>query len=415
MPELSNAISSVHWRHFIAAPHRMFFFGGVWALVLSIAWWGLVLLPAPIASPAPHWIHGWLLVFCAFPFFVFGFLMTALPRWLGAPRPVPPTIYRPSALALMAGFLLTLIGALWYEPIALLGMGLTCLTWLVNLLILGRLLVLGKANSKLHPIWALAVLTAGILGALTAVRGFMAADIISLRLAPQIGLWAFLGPLVFVIGHRMLPFFASSALGGDYRLVRPRWSPPVVVLLLWAHATLTLMDHAGLLFIVDLPLLIITVSHLIAWQPWKTRHNPLLWTLFTAFAWLPVALTLSAIQSLMLQISGVSILGYAPLHALAIGLAASMVFAMATRVSMGHSGRSLYMPRFAVVCFVILQLAVITRLGAEIDGALPVDDSLMGRGFLLALSAICWLCAFIPWAIRLSLIYWQPRIDGRPG
>lgn len=183
----------------------------------------------------------------------------------------------------------------------------------------------------------------------------------------------------------------------------------MVVLLLWAHAALAFTGHADWLFITDLPLLVICTGHLLCWQPWKTRRVPLLWSLYVAFAWLPVALALSSAQSLALRFSGVYILGLAPLHALAIGLAASMVFAMVTRVSMGHSGRPLRMPGFAVVCFLILQLAVIARICAELS---PTGS---GRTTCLMLSVIFWLCAFTPWALRLSLIYWQPRADGRPG
>src|SRR5699024_1661488 len=133
------------------------------------------------------------------------------------------------------------------------------------------------------------------------------------------------------------------------------------------------------------------------------------WTLYVAFAWLPIALALSSIQSLTLQFTGSYVLGLAPLHALAIGLGASMVFAMVTRVSLGHSGRELQMPRFAVVCFLILQLAVIARICSELA------PSGGGRSLCLTLASIFWLCAFTPWALRLSLIYWRPRVDGRPG
>src|SRR5699024_1921088 len=161
--------------------------------------------------------------------------------------------------------------------------------------------------------------------------------------------------------------FAQAALGADYQMVRPAWAPPLVVLLLWLHVGLLLTGHRAWLLATDVPLLLITAGHLWRWQPWKARRIPLLWTLFAAFAWLPIALALSTARSVTLLLFGTPIFGLAPLHALGAGLAASMVFAMATRVSMGHSGRPLRMERHAIVCFLILQAAAVARVCAELS------------------------------------------------
>ncbi|HLQ85713.1 MAG TPA: NnrS family protein [Salinisphaeraceae bacterium] len=400
---------AVDWHAFIAAPHRMFFFGGVWALVLAMLWWGAVLLPGPMALLAPHWLHGWLLVFGATIFFIFGFLMTAMPRWLNAPAIGAP-FYMTISLGLIAGFVLSLIGAFWYRPLAIFGMAVSCAAFLGGIAILARLFAQGQAKSMLHPRSTLAVLVVGGIAAVVAVRAGFTSDILGLRLAPEMALWAFLAPLVFTVAHRILPFFAASALGKDhYHMYRPVWGPPAVLALAWLHVAIMLLGRFEWLFVSDIPLLLVTAWHLLRWQPLKARRIPLLWTLFAAFTWLPLALLLSTVQSLVGLFTGTHILGYAPLHALAIGLVASMIFSMATRVSLGHSGRALRMPRFVVACFLILQLAVLARIFAE----MPVMP--LSRNSWLLLSIVFWLCALTPWAARFSLIYWQPRIDGRPG
>lgn len=407
-PESADNARTLSWRNFIAAPHRMFFFGGVWALMLSLLWWTAVLLPLPVVLPAPRWIHGWLMVFGAFPFFVFGFLFTAMPRWLGM-SPFAPRFYRSLACALMLGYLLALIGALTIHAVAIAGMALTVLTWLIGVLALAHLFVRRRDFSKIHSAWAIAVIAAGVLGAAAATIAGMTGHIGLLYGAPRFALWAFLAPIVFTVAHRMLPFFANVVLKPNYEMFRPRWAPAVVIPLFWVHALVLLAGYPAWLFVADLPLLLITSWLLWRWQPWKTYREPLLWTLFVAFLWLPVALALSTWQSLSLLLAGSSTLALAPLHALAIGLAASMVFSMATRVSMGHSGRPLKMEPFAVVCFLILQLAAIVRICAVV--APPFGT----RGLWLTAAGILWLVAFTPWALRLSYIYWQPRIDGRSG
>lgn len=404
----ADASLAPNWRSFIAAPHRMFFFGGVWALMLALLWWTAVLLPLPIVLPAPRWIHGWLMVFGAFPFFVFGFLFTAMPRWLGM-APLSPPFFRTTACTLMAGYLLALVGAVTVQPVAIAGMALTAITWLICVFALARIFLRNHDFSQIHSAWAIAVIAAGVVGALAATIAGITGHIGALYGAPRFALWAFLAPIVFTVAHRMLPFFANVVLKPNYEMYRPRWAPAVVIPLLWAHAFLLLTDYAAWLFVTDLPLFLITSWLLWRWQPWRTYREPLLWTLFVAFLWLPVALALSTWQSIALLAFSGSALGLAPLHALAVGLAASMVFAMATRVSMGHSGRPLKMERFAVVCFLILQLAAIARICAVI--APPFGS----RGLWLTLSGILWLVAFTPWALRFSWIYWQPRVDGRPG
>ena len=57
----------------------------------------------------------------------------------------------------------------------------------------------------------------------------------------------------------------------------------------------------------------------------------------------------------------------APLHALAIGYFGSMLVAMVTRVTQGHSGRPLQMGTVPWLCFVLLQAVALVRIGAELS------------------------------------------------
>lgn len=407
-PEVTAVSRGLSWRSFIAAPHRMFFFGGVWALMLALLWWTAVLLPLPVVLSAPRWIHGWLMVFGAVPFFVFGFLFTAMPSWLGM-NPLAPGFYRTMASTLMTGYVIALVGALIATPIALVGMIISVVTLLLCLLALAHLYWRSRNFSNIHAGWALAAIAAGALGAMAATAAGLFGQVGLLYAAPRFAAWAFLAPIVFTVAHRMLPFFANAVLKPNYSMFRPRWAPAVVIPLLWLHAVLLLTDFAAWVIVPDLPLLALTGWLFWRWQPWKTYREPLLWSLFVAFTWLPVALALSAWQSFSLLALGGSALGLAPLHALAIGLVASMIFAMATRVSMGHSGRRLTMERFAIVCFVILQVAAIARICAVLNP--PIGT----RGAWLTAAGVLCLVAFTPWALRMSYLYWTPRSDGKPG
>ena len=83
------------WPVFFHAPHRPMFFAGTVQGLLAMGWWLLDLaaraglgLPQMAWPLPPQWVHAMLMLFGFFPFFMFGFLMTAGPRWVGA-APVP--------------------------------------------------------------------------------------------------------------------------------------------------------------------------------------------------------------------------------------------------------------------------------------------------------------------------------------
>ena len=172
-----------------------------------------------------------------------------------------------------------------------------------------------------------------------------------------------------------------------------------------AHLVLELVHAYGWLWLVDVPLLLLTAVVWARWWP-QGKTPGLLSVLFVGLAWLPVTFALYTAQSVSYLLTGVYWLGRAPAHALFVGFFGSILIAMVTRVTQGHSGRALVMPKAAWFAFAVIQLAALARIGAEL-----ADDPM---GWHVA-AAIAWLVAFAPWVLRLGRIYLSPRIDGRPG
>ena len=113
------------WMTFSAAPHRMFFFGGVLQSVLVMAWWLADLAGryggfyAPIAwSVAPPDAHAFLMLYGLFPFLIFGFLMTTYPRWMNGEE-VERRYYVPGFLLMFTGMLVLYAGLVWGWLLAL--------------------------------------------------------------------------------------------------------------------------------------------------------------------------------------------------------------------------------------------------------------------------------------------------------
>jgi uncharacterized protein involved in response to NO len=187
--------------------------------------------------------------------------------------------------------------------------------------------------------------------------------------------------------------------------VRPLAALGAVWTLVFADLALELVHAYGALWVVDAPL-----AALGAWLTWRwlprAAMPPLLAVLFAGFAWLPVAMLLYAIQSAWFAWSGEFALGRAPAHALFVGYYGSLLVAMVTRVTHGHSGRPLELGTVGGFAFVTVQVVAVTRIVAEVarDGAA-----------WQAIASLGWLIAFLPWVIRSGLIYLSPRIDGKPG
>jgi len=172
------------------------------------------------------------------------------------------------------------------------------------------------------------------------------------------------------------------------------------------HLALELMHGYAWLWLPDIALALLTIFLLSQWWPKQAKSPALLKVLMLGFSWLPIAMILYSIQSVWFISTGEFILARAPAHALFIGYFGSLLVAMVTRVTQGHSGRPLELGRIAAFAFIVIQIVAVLRVVAEL-----IPDSL----FWQCIAGILWLCAFLPWVFRSSWIYLTPRIDGQAG
>ena len=393
------------------APHRPLFLAGTVAVMLSMGWWALELTSMrfglahwPQPPIAPVYAHGVLIQYGLFPLFMFGFLMTTFPRWLGRPD-LPRTRFLPVAGCLFVGYVLAHLGLLAMPWLLKLGVMLMLAGYAIGVWTLAGVLRASVAERKGHARSCLAALCFGLLGLAIFLAFLFGAPADCALLAVRIGTFGLLLPIYFTVMHRMLPFFTGNVVKG-YPVVRPDWSMPVVWVLLLAHLLLSWRGLPGWLWLADVPLALVFAWHALTWRPWRAMHPGILAVLHLAFAWLPVAFVLFAVQDVVYATSGHSILGRAPLHALGIGFFGSMLVAMVTRVTQGHSGRPMQMGKVAWLGFVLLQIVALLRIRAELGGDMYL---------WLVIAAYGWLLAFLPWVLRSAWIYLTPRADGKPG
>ena len=405
-----TTVSSLSPRLLGTAPHRLMFFIGASNLLLAMAWWAAWLIAArwpalamPQPTPYAGWIHAFVMQYQMLPSFFFGFLLTVFPKWTGQPD-IARWRYLPVGFGLFGGQIATLLGALGWSQGVLVGTLLTLMGWLAGLSALAPLLWREK-GATWHARSCLAALLLGFAGLLAWGYFLLGGSALWMFASIKIGSFGLLLPVYVTVAHRMFPFFAGNVAPG-YKPWRPLWLLAVFWPLALLHLGLELAHAYSWLWLADLPLLLLTATLCVRWWP-RGRNNPAILTaLFVGLAWLPIALALYLGQSLAYLATGVFWLGRAPAHALFIGFFGSVLVAMVTRVTQGHSGRPLVLPRVAWFALVAIQLVTLMRIVAEV-----APDSMVWQ----ALAAIGWLLAFGPWVTRIGRIYLAPRVDGKPG
>jgi uncharacterized protein involved in response to NO len=280
----------------------------------------------------------------------------------------------------------------------------------------GKLWRASRAPDKAH---ASVVVVASALGALAmwvVVAGMLAQAETVVRMATQAALWIFIATVFASVSHRMIPFFSASALP-----LLDAWHP---LWLLWCMVGVLCFEGVvactdlwlwpspqvwrWLQVAVEAPAAALLLWLAIRWGLVQSLKIRMLAMLHGGFLWLGIALALQATaHTLMALTQDQTTLGLAPLHAMTMGYLGATMFAMATRVSSGHSGRPLAADNIAWGLYWVVQLAVLLRVLHALwpsAGAWPL------------LSAIAmWTLACCGWALRYGSWFGRPRADGRAG
>lgn len=399
-------------RRLFSEGFRVFFLlAGLWAAGAMLVWglWlgvhalgGMMDLPADLV---PQWWHGHEMIFGFGTAAAAGFLLTAVPNWTGAAPAGPSfliaaaslwlagrlglwfwgTVPGPLAAVLALAFLPVLAGRIWLmlqrapKPANLMVLALVGLIWLAQARVL--LDALG---------WPLGDAIAGLHGAL-----------------------ATLIALIVIVGGRITPAFTRNALsrkamqaGAAPDLGKAK-APGLPVSLPWVErATVTAAISAAVAITLGLPDPVIGAAELTLgglqlirvsrWQGWAVRHEPILAVLHGAMA----------LVGLGALLQGLAAFGFGSeigaMHFSAVGGIGTMVMAVMSRATLGHTGRPLQAPFPVVLAYALIPLAALIRWGAAVG---PL--SLYSPGTILA--ATLWALAFVLFLIALGPALLGPR------
>ncbi len=376
----------------LSAGFRPFFLAAAsWSALALALWLWLLIGGTDIPSrfdPMTWHIHEMLFGFVMAA--VGGFLLTAIPNWTNRPP--------------VAGAPLAVLAGLWLLGRVACAISATLPGWIVvvadlsfaaALEVIAARELFAVGNRRNYPL-----LTPVVILAIANLLMHLQA----LGVAVLSGLGWRLGVacvivLISVIGGRIIPAFTRNWLSmrGAQR------TPPAMN---WVDRVALGSLHAGMIlwaFLPDWPpvgvlLLIgaaVNLARLARWQGVATRAEPLLLILHVGYLWMIIGVALLGL-SLLLD----SVPFAAAVHALTAGAMGTMILAVMTRATLGHTGRALHADAATQFIYALVGAAALLRIAAAWAVEAQAD--------LLEYSAIAWIAAFL-----LFVVHYGPMLLAR--
>lgn len=382
---------------------RPFFLGSAvyaaLAMGIWIAWigatsagWSGSWLPV-VGSPFAWHAHEMVFGFAAAA--IGGFLLTAVPNWTGAlPLSGPPLIFL---------FMMWLIGRVAMGFSALLPYPLVAALDVAFLPILGgfaaRQLFVRPAPRNLVFLVLVAALTLCNLAFHAGNGDYLAIDPVGAIRASVL----FVIVMVAIVGGRIIPAFTHNWLHGNrptaQRPQRIVWLDIASLLSLAVFALLYAAGAGGWLAgAAALIAAAFNCARLVLWRGLSTRREPIVWILHLGYAWIVVGLALSAVAEFTGLVPTAVVT-----HALGTGAIGTMIMAVMSRASLGHTGRRLIAPRRIVWAYYLLTAAALLRVA----GPMLASDIYAAT---LAAAGLLWIGAFLLFTLVYAPILTTPRV-----
>jgi len=378
---------------FFRGGFRPFFFAGAAWAVIALALWicslhGEVTLPAALDPLAWH-RHEMLFGFVGAV--IGGFLLTAVPNWTGR---LP-----------IAGWPLAGLFSVWVAARLAVLFSSALTLWLAALLDVGFFLALGllaarevlEANNRNTPVVGMVLL----FGAADGLDYLAMTGVIPLAdIGWQLAL-ALVVLLISLIGGRIIPSFTRNWMAKQGTREGLPTQPDRFDLVVVGATAVALL--AWLLGPQETPigLVLLAAAALQAlrwmrWRGWRTFADPLVLILHVGYLWIPVGLALL----------GLSLMDVVPrsaaIHSLTAGAMATMILAVMTRSSLGHTARPLKAGPLTVVLYLLVTVGAALRVAAS----LMLIDFNIG----IQIAAIAWGGAFLLFLIGYARVLWSPRL-----
>ena len=381
---------------FLRGGFRPFFFGAAMWGIIALALWlcslaGRLQLPTRFEPMAWH-RHEMLFGFAGAA--IAGFLLTAIPNWTGrlpiAGRPLMGLF----GLWLVARVAVLFSGIIGLVPAAALDVG-----FFAVLTTVGAREVLAARNRN-FPIVAMALLFT-----LADAADYAGSAGILPDVGWQLGIALIVG-LISIVGGRIIPSFTRNWMAKRGHRTGLPIQPAALDMLVIAGTAICLLFWiftpayrlTGVLLMLAAALQFL---RLVRWAGWRTASDPLVLILHIGYLWIPTGLLL-----LGLSIIWPAVPRSAAVHALTAGAMTTMILAVMTRATLGHTGRDLH-----------ANVPTVGLYGCVTTGALLRVAASLGVGHyasMLAISGILWAASLTLFLAVYGPMLWRPRAGEQP-
>ena len=203
--------------------------------------------------------------------------------------------------------------------------------------------------------------------------------------------------LMTILGGRVIPFFTQSGAKTNL-VVTPQWLEILLIPMSLATVVFFIISYFIVFPFSAAPLMIMTgclnLFRLFFWKTTQTLRIPLLWSLHLAYFLMGLGLIGLGLSYYQLTFLPVQISFSSALHVITIGAIGLMIFAMMSRVSLGHTGRMLVLNKAVVIAFVLLTASALVR------AILPLFNQMLYSwnlsGLLWIVSVVVFLFIYVP-------------------
>ena len=380
---------------FFSYGFRPFFLAGaIWAFVSLGVW--LVVLEGLSELPSafdPFAWHAHEMIFGFVGAIIAGFLLSAIAAWTGRPPVQGTPLIVLFVLWITARLLVTYsahAGA-WIAAIVDVG-------FYVFLTVLAGREIVAAGNKRNYPI-------IGLLVALTIANALMHMSVLELSDTRIMGERLGIGIVVLLIGligGRIAPAFTRNWLNRQGKAVTPP-SLPIIDKVAHGLTAAAMLAWASDAFAGPASILAIGAGILQAWRMarWggeKALGEPIVAVLHVGYAWVPIGLIMLGLTHWIDVINP-----NAALHALTAGAMGTMILAVMTRATLGHTGHAISSTSGTTAIFAFVVLAAVLRVLG------PHSDDLY-RASLIA-SGVVWIMAFVLFVALYGPYLVKPRSD----